>query len=596
MPTSISRSTPNPAQAQHHERRAEADKPKNEPTSSSRRPLSTSSTDRVESTSPSGRLIELAPNRIPLPALSPAAHDLSRELAVRLSSARLGGARGGTDIRRGNDDVRGGSGTPAPVETPTATAIAPVTGPDGRTRIDTVEQLAQRMEDGLPLTNLDVGPLDLSPLTSKSGDETYAQFATRMQEATAAGTITLTPDERATVDAIAAHPELPWNTLFEGQDVSGTVFHGDLDYVNFDRARGTDVRFEGKITDGWMQSVDMPGVVMSGGVEGTNFTGANIPGAVISGEVERVAFNVAHLEGADLSGVRSLAHDDFSFATLDGAQLPAGLATMSEGTTFNGASIEGTTPRPTQDALIPPLVFDDALLADLGGPDGVRALQANNELFDALVERGYGPALDSALPASWRSFLAEGLGDGQPIKGTVHDAADGRYGGYDYRASGAPTLTSIYQTEVGGVRPAQELIEYGLAELVIRGGRLDDPTGLAGSAQGLDLDQWTAAMARPDVGWATEALVPDPAGPAGAMMADPDTTAFVQQQRARDSFDVPRPTLDALYAQMSRDPALATELETLRSWDNGNAFSIAELIADGRFPNALRLLHGIYAE
>jgi uncharacterized protein YjbI with pentapeptide repeats len=489
--------------------------------------------------------------------------DLSSELLARVRNARLGGV----------GQVPRVDGTPT-----------------GRTTIDTLDGLASAVRNNT-LQNADVRvDVDLSVLKLGGGrraDETYTEFSARVvsenEAAVANGTAEpLTDAQRETLRVVGANPDLNWNGLFAGKDLTNTTFHGEVNYANFANATGSNVRFAGPVTEGWFLGANLPNARFEGGVTGTNFTGAQLRGATFAGDVSRNAFNDAHLEGANLEGVTSFARNDCAFAHFDGARFPAGIRGMSEGSTFTGAVMTGATNAPPAEATIPSIdLSDPALIESLGGRAEVERLMREGGLFDKLVSLGepYASAVQNMLGPSWRSYIADGLGDGQPIKPWVYDAVDGRYGAQtDPEYPGAerpyaPTLANLYANQP----VAQPLIDRALGELILRGGRLDDPMGLSGSASGLTRDQWVQQSRDTSVFWPS-ALAPT------------DGT-YGEGSRTLAATTIPRPTIDELYRVMEQR-GMTDELARLRALDHNSGLTIDQIAA--AYPGATQVLYEIY--
>lgn len=464
--------------------------------------------------------------------------------------------------------------------------------PTGRTEITSLSDLATHVQNGT-LQNADVRvDVDLSVLRLGGGrreGESYTQFAQRValenETAVKDGTAApLTAAQRETLQVVGANPDLNWNGLFEGKDLTGTTFHGAVTYANFANATGSDVCFAGPVTDGWFLGANLPSVRFEAGVTGSNFTGAHLPGATLIGDVARNAFNDAHLEGANLEGVTSFVRNDCAFAHFDGARFPVGFAGLAQGSTFTGASMTGATNAPPVEATIPPIdLSDPALINRLGGQAEVERLMREGGLLDRLVSLGepYASGVQNMLGPSWRSYLADGLGDGQPIKPWVYDAVDGRYGAQtdgDYTGAGgerpyAPTLANLYANQP----VARPLIDRALGELILRGGRLDDPMGLAGSATGLTRDEWVQRARDTSVFWPTA--------------LEPADATYGEGSRNVAAATIPRGTIDELYTIMEQR-GLTDELARLRAADNNAGLTITQIAAG--FPGALDVLYGIY--
>ena len=146
--------------------------------------------------------------------------DLSSELLARVRNARLGGV----------GQVPRVDGTPT-----------------GRTTIDTLDGLASAVRNNT-LQNADVRvDVDLSVLKLGGGrraDETYTEFSARVvseNEAAVANSTAepLTDAQRETLRVVGANPDLNWNGLFAGKDLTNTTFHGEVNYANFANATGS---------------------------------------------------------------------------------------------------------------------------------------------------------------------------------------------------------------------------------------------------------------------------------------------------------------------------------------------------------------------
>jgi uncharacterized protein YjbI with pentapeptide repeats len=454
--------------------------------------------------------------------------------------------------------------------------VGPVQGPPlqgTRTQINDYASLLRALNGGT-LQNADVNvSLDLSILKHyrdpSHPTETYSQFVTRvradpsLQSEAAAN--------RDLLDAMAANPGVNWNGLFEGQDLSGTTFRGPVEYANFYRASGTNVTFTGPISEGWFGDADFSQPRFLGGVTGSNFTGATLTGAQFTGNVERNAFNGSNLMNADFICVSRGDGNDFQFARLDNAFF--GMSTNWGSSSFVGAVTTGASNVPAAAATLPALDLGGAVQL-LGGEQRVRDLAANGQLLPELMRLGppYSDAVQAMLPESWRSYLADGLGDGGSIKAEVYNAVDGRYSG---RVPGfVPTLANLHDNTTDP--RAAVMIDQKLAEIMLTPGmRLDDPMGLQGSASGLSLSDWTNHVNNTEVGWT---------GHPGTSDATP----------ALSELTVPRSTLQQLYAEMERQ-GYGAEAEALRQQlDNFDSFKLGDLLASPDYPHAVEILYTMY--
>jgi hypothetical protein len=452
----------------------------------------------------------------------------------------------------------------------------PVTGPmqaGGRTQITTYADLVNELKNHT-LQNADVRvPLDLSILRSYRDpghpNEKYDQWVARIRadpnfaSATAAN--------KDLLDAIAANPTMNWNGLFERQDLSGTTFYGKIDYANFYRATGTNVTFNGPINDGWFGSADFDHPKFFGGVTGSDFTGTTLTNAQFTGTLKENAFNGSNLAGADFICVASGTANDFQFARLDNAHF--GMATKWGTSDFTGAVTTGATNPPAASATLPAIDLSGAV-AKLGGAQVVQDLAAKGQLLPALVKLGepYASAVNQMLPESWRSYLADGLGDGGHIKAEVYNAVDGRYSGRT--PSFIPTLANLHANTIDP--RAAQLIDQKLAEMMTTPGmKLDDPMGLKGSATGRSFHDWVAHVTGTEVSWT---------GHPGTSDNTPSLAEFT----------VPRETLQELYARM-KAAGFEAEAEKLRlNLDNFDSFKLGDLLASQDYPQAQQILYEIY--
>jgi hypothetical protein len=405
--------------------------------------------------------------------------------------------------------------------------------------------------------------LDFSVLRRFKGleNETYLQFVTRLRNDDDPDVVREVEAYRALLDAIVANPDLPWTRLFGDQDLSCSTFTEPVVYVNFERIHGSGLLFAADV-EGWFGNADMTGMTFEAAVRRSNFTGAWLPQIRFGGPLERNALNGSYLVDGDFLAVTTADHNDLAFARLDGAVFSA--ATDWSTSVFTGAVSTGATNAPAGAPLIPAIDPDDLAMAVflLGGPSAVQDLADHGGLLNLLVALGepYRTAFSSRLPESWRSYLADALGDGGGIKPEVYDAVDGRYGAQQF----VPTLTSLHDNLLDP--RARQFIDQKLVEMLLGSVRTDDPMGLKGSATGRSFSEWVAYVSSTSVAWQ-------------------GGTRWLYQH------PIPRETLYVLYANM--DPTMATRLRT--GLDDMSSFTLAELFAaGGTYPGAAEALYELY--
>lgn len=469
-----------------------------------------------------------------------------------------------------------GQGGTLPMQGGTVQSATPVAAPSGsgeRVQLNDYDALLTAIREG-NLQNADIRvPMDLSVLrefrSTGHENETYDQFVDRLRGDS--NLAHLLPGNEALLDAIHANPSVNWNGLLAGQDLSGAVFHTPVDYVNFDHATGTNVTFTEPVNAGWFGNADLPGVRFEDGLANSNFTGARLEGASFAGTLTGNGLNGSYLARADFTGVSATGNDnnDFAFARLDGAQFSAG--TDWGGSVFTGAVTRDAVNAPAGEPLMPPLVFDAAVVERLGGAAHINELASRGELLPALQGLGepYASAVNALLPESWRSYVADALGDGGDIKSSVYDAVDSRYGGYERTTP--PTLAHLHGLDAN----AAVFIDTKLAELLLAGGQLDDPMRLETSTQGRTFEQWQGAVTSGTTTWY---------GHPGTY-TDTPTLA---------SFTIPRETLHELYARLE-SLGFAGEAAALRNGlDAQDSFNLQQLFASTEYPHAARVLYEIW--